>query len=320
MRADHPSRLQFFPITYFAVIMGLSGLTIALSKFYHLGWLPEWPYLLILFGTSALFLVFLAGYLLKLALYPDEVRKDYHHKTRMNFVPTISISLLLLSIAYLGFWPLLSVPLWFTGVVLHTVLMFHTLSKWVHHEFDIQHFNPAWFIPVVGNILVPVVGVMCAPPAVSAFFLVSGLFFWVILSTIIIYRLIFHKSLPQKLMPTLFIFLAPPAVGFISYMRLTMSYDLVSRSLLLLAYFIFILLLFLFRAYKDTPFFLSWWAYTFPLGAFSIASTVAYQITRHPAYQYIAWFGLVLLVVVIAIVSYHTFTRVMNRSICVEEE
>ena len=196
--------------------MGLSGFTIALSKFYHLRWFPEWPYLAGLFGTTAIFLGFLAAYLLKGVLYPEEVLADYRHKTRMNFAPTISTSFLLLSIAYLGHWPLLSAPLWLIGVVLQTIFVFHIISVWITHEFEIHHFNPAWFIPVVGNILVPVAGVEFAPFPVSAFYFSAGFFFWIILSTIIVYRLIFHKTMPQKLMPTLFIFMAPPAIGFIS--------------------------------------------------------------------------------------------------------
>jgi len=29
------------------------------------------------------------------------------------------------------------------------------LSFWIHHQgFEIQHSNPAWFIPMVGNVLI----------------------------------------------------------------------------------------------------------------------------------------------------------------------
>ena len=38
------SKLQFFPITSYAIIMGLSGLTIVFGKFYHLQWLPKYLY------------------------------------------------------------------------------------------------------------------------------------------------------------------------------------------------------------------------------------------------------------------------------------
>ena len=44
-------RLQFFPITAYAVVMGLSGLTIVFSKYYHLHWMPKPVYDAMLFFT-----------------------------------------------------------------------------------------------------------------------------------------------------------------------------------------------------------------------------------------------------------------------------
>jgi len=314
------NKLKYFPVTSFSIIMGLSGFTITLSKFYHLEWLPEWPYLSLLTLTTILFLGFLAAYLLKLAHYPEEVIADYKHKVRMNFVPTISISFLLLSIAFLGYYPLLSGPLWLIGVSIHTILTFHIISIWITHDFEIHHFNPAWFIPVVGNMLIPVAGVIFAPTEISAFYFVSGVFFWIIMSTIIIYRLIFHKTMPQKFMPTLFILLAPPAIGFISYMRLNMSYDIISQAFLFLTFFIFILLVFLIKQYKNTPFFLSWWAYTFPLASFTIASTIAYQVTKFGIFKFIAWFGIIILALVISVVTIYTIKYIKKEEICIKED
>jgi tellurite resistance protein len=238
----------------------------------------------------------------------------------MNFAPTVSISFLLLSIAYLAHWPLLSAPLWLIGVTLQTIFVFHIISVWITHEFEIHHFNPAWFIPVVGNILVPVAGVEFAPVPVSAFYFGAGIFFWIILSSIIIYRLIFHKTMPQKLMPTLFIFMAPPAVGFISYMRITMSYDFFSQFMLFLGFFIFVMLGFLFGAYRKTPFFLSWWAYTFPVAAVTISSIIAFQITKFSTFKYFSWLGMSILIGVVSVVGLFTIKNIINKSICVKED
>lgn len=48
---------------------------------------------------------------------------------------------------------------------------------------------PAWFIPVVGNIIVPLAGVRFAPAEVSWFFFSIGLVFWIVLLAIVMYRL-----------------------------------------------------------------------------------------------------------------------------------
>jgi tellurite resistance protein len=152
-------RIRHFPITSFAMVMGLTGLTIALSKAYHLQWLPKAPFDFMLFVDLGLFSLFTVLYGWKCIIAPDEVSRDFRHPIRINFFATVSISLLLLSIAFYAYWPVLAVSFWWTGVLLQTLLALHTMTFWVQHNFEIHHCNPAWFIPVVGNILVPIVGV-----------------------------------------------------------------------------------------------------------------------------------------------------------------
>jgi tellurite resistance protein len=116
-------RLQYFPVTLFSVIMGLSGLTIVFSKLYHMQWMPDYFYNTLLFFTSGLFMFFLVTYGLKAVKYFDEVKSDFNHRIRINFFSAISISFLLLSIAFIAYWPFLSMFLWWVGVILHTLLM-----------------------------------------------------------------------------------------------------------------------------------------------------------------------------------------------------
>ncbi len=313
-------KIQFFPITSFAVIMGLTGLTIAFGKFYHLGWLPKIFYDVSIFTVLTLFVLVVIMYGLKLAFYPDEVKTDFKHRIRVNFFSAISISLLLLSIAFYTYYPLLSISFWWMGTVLHTIFLFKTISFWIQHNFEIHHFNPAWFIPVVGNILIPIAGVEYAPQIISYFYFSVGFFFWIVLFTIFLYRAVFHAQLPEKFIPTFFILLAPPAVGFISYMRLAASWDGFSIFMLLITYFFIILLVVMYRSFFQLKFFMSWWAFTFPLAASTIASTVAFQVTDSDVFKYIAWIMLVLTISVIGVVAWHTIDNMRKGEICVKED
>lgn len=313
-------KIKFFPITSFAIVMGLLGLTIVFGKFYHLQWLPKYFYSGSLFLTTILFFVLFVMYGLKIILYFDEAKKDFLHRIRINFFSAISISLLLLSIAYYTFWPILGLILWWVGVLLHTWLMFKTIAFWIQHNFEISHFNPAWFIPVVGNILIPIVGVDLMPVSISYFYFVIGLLFWVVLFTIFLYRVIFHDQLPKKFVPTFFILLAPPAVGFISYIRITQSWDNLSTLLLFLTFFFLIMLIFLYKSFKELKFFVSWWAFTFPLAASTIASIVAYQITHTELFKYLAWLLLVSLLTAVIKVGWTTLKYLGKGEICIEEE
>jgi tellurite resistance protein len=314
------AKIQFFPITSFSIVMGLTGLSIAFGKFYHLQWLPRIFYDISIFMVLALFFLFSIMYGLKLAMYPDEVKTDFRHRIRINFFSAISISLLLLSIAFYTYYPILSISLWWLGVLLHTVLMFKTIGFWIQHNFEIQHFNPAWFIPVVGNILIPVSGVDFAPVIISYFYFAVGFFFWIILFTIFLYRVIFHAQLPEKFIPTFFILLAPPAVGFISYIRITASWDNFSVFLLLMTYFFVVLLVVMYKSFTQLKYFMSWWAFTFPLAAATIASAVAYQVTHYIFFKVIAWAMLVLAISAVSIVAWFTIQHIRKGEICVKEE
>lgn len=132
--------------------------------------------------------------------------------------------------------------------------------------------------------------------------------------------MIFHDQLPQKFIPTLFILIAPPAVGFIAYYRLTNEWDLFGEFLINIAYFFALLLMFLYKSFRKLKFSISWWAFTFPLDALTIAWVVAYQVTKKPFYMYMSWFGFSLVIIFISVVTYKTIIKIKNHEICVKED
>lgn len=320
MTESAPSRLKHLPISWFAMIMGLGGLTIAWDRaenLLHLA-VPVSPYLL---GLTTLLFAILAGlYSAKVIKYRQAVAQEWGHPIKINFVPTISIALILLSIAWLPYAQPWSKLLWTTGTLLHLFLTLYVITQWVHHDkFQIVHLNPAWFIPVVGNILVPIVGVEHGSLETSWFFFSVGLLFWPVLLTIIFYRVIFHGSLPERLMPTLFILIAPPAVGFLSYLRLTGHVDAFAHVLYHAALFFTLLLLFQARWFLRLKFFLSWWAYSFPLAAVTVATLAMFHHTQETFYLRLAGILLGIASVVIAGLLARTLLAVLKREICVEE-
>lgn len=313
-------KLQYFPITMFSIIMGLSGLTIVFGKFYHMQWMPKIFYDVLLFFTFGLFLFFLLTYGRKAIKHFDEVKTDFNHRIRINFFSAISISFLLLSIAFMTYWPFLSMVLWWIGVILHTYLMYHTISFWIQHNFEIHFMNPAWFIPVVGNILVPVSGVEYMPKAFSFIYFAIGFFFWLILFAVFFNRAVFHHQLAQKFLPTLFILIAPPAIGFIAYIRIAQSWDTFAIFMLFIAYFFVVLLFFLYKSFHKLKFFISWWAFTFPLMAVTLASVVAYQVSAINIYKYLSFIFFAIAAFTVLFVTYKTIGKIREGEICVNED
>jgi tellurite resistance protein len=313
-------RLQHFPISWFAVVMGLAGFTIAWHRAETVFSMPLHisPWLLGI--TVAVFVVLALLYASKVVRYGKAVRAEFAHPIKLNFFPTTSIGLILLSIALLPYQMDISFVLWSVGAALHLLFTLYVLSVWIHHtHFEIHHINPAWFIPIVGNILVPIAGVRHVSPEISWFFFSIGLLFWLVLLTIIIYRMVFHNPLPDKLLPTLFILIAPPAVGFISWLQLNGSVDAFARILYYGAIFLTLMLLTQAGRFVRLKFFLSWWAYSFPMAAITIATVLMYQQLQLPFFQGLAYVLLGLLTLIIITLLFKTVQAMARKEICVEE-
>ncbi len=314
--------LEFFPVQFFAVIMGLSGLTIAYAKAYHFLNFPYWIYLSLLLVDVILFFLIFTFYVLKWVKYPLSVSKEFSHPIKSSFGAAISISFLLISIAMSDFAPPVAVTFWFIGAILHLFFTYKVIKFWIlHDKLDVKHINPAWFIPIVGNVLVPVVGVDVCDEVINHFYFSIGIFFWIVLYTIVMYRMIFHLPLGKRLIPTFFILIAPPAVGFISYFRITFGIvDFFDLFLYLIALFILFLLFTMFKQFLKLQFFISWWAYTFPLAAITIATILMDSVYHKWFIKWFAIFLLLLTTIVVVFVSYKTLEAIKHKKICIPEE
>ncbi len=319
-RIDAQHRLAHFPVALFASVMGVAGLAIAWLKAAQTGLVPEAIGGGLRWAATGLFACLLFVYVLKLSRHPTAVMAERAHPLTQNFFPAISIGVLLLVIAWAHAAPGVAHWLWNLGAASHLVFTLLAMSGWIHHaHFEIKHVNPAWFIPVVGNILVPVVGASFAHSDISWFFFSIGLVFWLVLLTIVLYRLFFHEPMPVRLTPTLFILLAPPSVGFLAYLALTDSLDAFARTLYFTALFLGLLLASNAARFYRVPFFISAWAYSFPMAALTLATFEMAARTGLPFYGWLGWALLALLSGVVAILAGKTLTAALKGRICVPE-
>jgi tellurite resistance protein len=67
-------------------------------------------------------------------------------------------------------------------------------------------------------------------------------------------------------------------------------------------------------------FYLSWWAYTFPLAAFSLATVLMYHITSLIVFKILAIIIFFILVLFICILSWKTIQAMGKKEICIEED
>jgi tellurite resistance protein len=303
----------------FAVVMGLSGLTIVYQKAQQiLGFGGAVANVLVAIDT-AVFISVLFFYILKLFKYFDAVKEEFSHPVRINFFAASAISFLLISIVYAEISSVVALTTFVLGTAMQTFFTFYTISFWINKNLEIMHSNPAWFIPIVGNVLVPVAGSHFASVDFLIYYFAIGMFFWIVLTAIVINRIIFHHQLAVKFMPTLFIFIAPPAIGFVAYMHLFDSYDAFAKIIFNLGLFFTFLIFFMYKNFMNLKFFISWWAFTFPLAAISIATMLAYKITHFTPYIYFAYLFIAVTTIVVLIVALKTIQHIFKKEICIQE-
>lgn len=312
-------RLQFFPIMMFAIIMGLTGLAIVFQKLHEVLFLPEVFSLTLGVVSSVLYFVIVFTYLRKIAKYKDEVKAEFTHPIRINFFAAVSISTLLLSIFYKPLFIEVSQIFFILGAILHLFFTFYTIKYWINNSLEILHSNPAWFIPIVGNLIVPIAGINYADISILYFYYSIGIFFWIILFTIILNRIIFHKQFAAKFMPTLFILIAPPAIGFIAYIKLNEGLDFFAHMLYSLGLFFTILIFVMYKNYINIKFFISWWAFTFPLAAITLATILMYELTNSFFYAFLAYIFTFITSVIVFLVARQTILHMRKKEICIME-
>lgn len=315
-----PGRLAHLPVSIFSTVMGLSGFAIAWQRAHLALGASDLVWKFIAGFATALFVGLLATYGFKLVRYFPEVTAEWKHPVRVSFFPTISISLLLLAVVWMEQFPKIGFLLLIFGASIHLAFTVTILSSWMYHtHYDIKHANPGWFIPVVGNLFVPIVAAHFGLTELAWFFFSIGIVFWGVLMTIVLYRIFFHDPIPQKLLPTLFILIAPPAVGFIAYSALTPGIDASGRVLYYAALFTTILLASNFMRFIKAGFFISSWAYSFPLAAITIASFLMGKRSGLPFFENLAGALLAILSLIIVVLLGKTVGAIRRKAICVPE-
>ena len=268
--------LDYMPVGLFGSVMGLTGLSVAWrlahARFGVSDWLADSV------GAAAVlaFVALSLGYGVKLVTAPQAVRKEYEHPIAGNLFGTILISLLLLPIILQPLSLTLARMVWIVGAVGMVTFAWLIVSRWMSDRQQIAHATPAWIIPVVGLLDVPLALPYLDLPQLHLLMVLGlavGLFFAIPLFTLIFSRLVFEPPMPDALKPSLMILVAPFAVGTSTYAVTTGQIDVFAQSLYVLTLFLLAVLVGQLRhLIQCCPFRFSWWAVSFPLAASAIAA------------------------------------------------
>ncbi len=313
-----------FPITVFGSILGTGGVILASRPF--LPWIVMPLTLLLL----VLFLFFTGLLLLKIIKFPAVVRKELQHPLPGNFYALQPISAVILSILCMQVLPG-GVDI---GLLIYGAIAIFALSVYLPYHFfsniniNFSQLHGGWFITPVATILVTD-AVLLYPLsemsiAISLFFFGIGSILFLLVLTVLFFRLLSHDLPPSDLAPTNYIMLAPIGILIVDLVQISslvgrfFGSDLTTPAVILgIAVWGFGLwgalvniLMIVRYARNGMKFHIGWWSYVFPTAAFTMASMeLSAYIPLFSIFARVLYIVLLLIFALVAIGSLSTLFR-----------
>lgn len=275
MSGHHATPLKFLMPGWFAVVMGLSGLSLA--------WSRAVPLMGELAGTAALvcgvlaaliFVMLTVASFVRARRYPEALQEDLRHPVRYAFVATLPVSVILLATVLFALtgssvW---AQGLWALGSLAQLVVTVWVLSRWLHVQRDKglvwPGITPVLLIPVVGNVVPALAGTPLGLGEWAAAQFGIGVFFWPVIVALLAVRIGVHGLWPERLLPATFITVAPPAVIGSGVLQLGAS-PVLAWMCWGIGLFFLLWSCTVFKRMVAQPFAITFWGLSFPLASFA---------------------------------------------------
>lgn len=329
-----PTPLKFLMPGYFSVVMGLTGLTLAWRNAAAvLGEMADGIALVLALLSLGVFAVLLVASVLRWQRHPAALAEDLRHPVRHAFVAALPVSLLLLATVGVALGgtgePLGTVwnGLWWVGCGLQLWATVWVLSRWLSPAVASQpgaspllwpSVTPLLLIPVVGNVVVPLAGLPLGHGLWSALQFGIGAFLWPVVLSLILARRIAHSALPDRILAAWFITVAPPSVIGVVLAQWQAPPAVVAAAWGVGLFFL-LWASTLVRRIASQPFNVSFWAFSFPLAAFTTLTLRLAALTQIGALQTVSVLMLAITSIAILWLGFSTVRGLRDGSLLAPE-
>ncbi|AIU69962.1 C4-dicarboxylate ABC transporter [Thermococcus eurythermalis] len=289
-------RVRNFNPAWFASVMGTGAVAIASYK-YSSYWSPlKEVGIALTYLNVVLYVALLIPWILRWILYRKDALEDLRHPSKGHFYGTSGAATIVLAAQFLAVLHNQTVAwyLWLWGLVLTFIFAFWmSYEVFIAGEVDLRHLSPAWYIPPVALVILPFGAAFTRTTTgyTQEFVTIvnylgwgAGFFLYLVLYAVVTLRFIRHELMPPQMAPLIWMNLGPIGASITALFALVNNSSIATSKdpLFIFAFFLWglgfwwlimaVALTLHYIRNMSLPYSLSWWAFIFPLGAFTNAT------------------------------------------------
>ena len=254
----------------------ISGLILALLSLGNL--LQDiHPHIRYLFGFIAI--IFIILLILKVILYPEDIKNDLKNPVILSSSGTFSMSLMLLSTYLSSFMSSIAYTIWIIGISLHILLMIYFTYRFIIRDFDILTVYPTYWIVYVGITMGAITAPTYGIKEIGFICFIIGFISMLLTTPLVIYRYAKYPDIPDSNKATTCIFTALFSILIVGYLN---SAPFIFNEFLFALYCIacafYIFAFYKVVEYRNLDFYPSFSAFTFPFVISALATKAVIKI------------------------------------------
>jgi tellurite resistance protein len=275
------------PLNTFAIGFGLAGLAEVWST---AGRTLGFPGIVaqVLWLIAAIAWVWLiVAHLVRGAGSGSSLSAQLRHPAQGPIAALVPITGMLLAGDLLTLVPVAGVALLLLSTIAAAVFAAWLIGTWLQGALTLEALHGGYLLPTVAAGLVGAdVAAAAGLPTMGWGLFGVGLFFWAVVTTLLLLRFAIRPALPDPLVPTMAILVAPPAVAGIAWFSLDgLRVDPVSSMLAGLGVLLLLVQLALLPRYRVLRFSLGFWSFTFPAAAVATDAALWARMLAAPGRQ-----------------------------------
>jgi len=313
--------IKYFAPGWFAVVMGTGGLANILYQWKYVFPVGNMLGLVVAALADVLYLLILVPWVIRWISFFEYARRDLHHPVASNFFVTMPVATIIVGTNISTFWSqylggsltfVITTLAWMIGLAGVTFFSFYTTFRIIQFEVapKPETINFSWIMAPIANMATLLLGNVVLIQSLSykltwsmsilimnAIMLGIGFFLFIFISAVIFIRLVQHALPPAELTPSFGILLSAvglAAIAIIDTAKSAQNLGIITSAdlaylgaTIIWGFGVWVIgitgLISIHHLRRGgIPFGLGWWAFIFPLAAYTIASQKIASIFHSP--------------------------------------